>query len=186
MVDYFPEAWARTHALERGYVNDPRDPGGETNHGITVKVARSYGYLGEMRDLDETTALSIARRAYWQPLWLDQIAAIEPAIAFEVFDTNFNLWFGAAGKFLQRALNVLNRNGELYPELTPDGSIGPATIDALLKYLNARRAQRGVEVLLACLNAQQCVDYMRQCETNPGKETFFFGWIANRVLPPSG
>ena len=35
-------------AVEGGYVNDPRDPGGETNHGITKAVAVDAGYLGAM------------------------------------------------------------------------------------------------------------------------------------------
>ena len=31
--------------VEGGYVNDPSDSGGETNFGITVAVARQFGYV---------------------------------------------------------------------------------------------------------------------------------------------
>ena len=50
--------------VEGGYVNDPDDPGGATNHGITEREARAYGYEGAMRDLPRRTAreMSVARR----------------------------------------------------------------------------------------------------------------------------
>jgi replicative DNA helicase len=38
----------RVLSHEGGYVNDPLDPGGETNWGVTVGFARANGYLGLM------------------------------------------------------------------------------------------------------------------------------------------
>jgi hypothetical protein len=50
---------AATIALEGGYVNHPADPGGETNMGITKKVARQNGYVGPMRTLPREIAEGI-------------------------------------------------------------------------------------------------------------------------------
>ena len=40
---------ASLYADEGGYVNHPSDPGGETNHGVTIGRAREAGYRGPMR-----------------------------------------------------------------------------------------------------------------------------------------
>lgn len=180
-MDQFDQAWAETGPRERGYSNHPNDPGGETMHGITVKVARRHGYTGPMRDLPAAEARRIAKVEYWDPLNLDLVAALSPKIARELFDTHFNLWSGAAATFLQRALNALNHQGQHYPEVTVDGVLGRReTIPALAAFL-ARRKPDGERVMLRCLNSQQCVDYMRQTVAQPGKEDFFFGWVLHRV-----
>lgn len=183
-TDYFAAAWARTLSAERGYSNDPNDPGGPTNHGITEAVARRFGYVGDMKDLPVEVATAIAKRAYWDPLRLDSMSAICPEVAAEVFDTHFNLWYPAAALFLQRALNALNRRGVLYPDQVEDGQIGEKTLNALAAFILVRGKVSGARVLLALLNAQQACDYMRQCASNPAKEEFLFGWILNRVADP--
>ena len=50
---------AAVFAMEGGYVNDPKDPGGETNHGITVAVARDFGYAGPMKAMPQDVAANI-------------------------------------------------------------------------------------------------------------------------------
>jgi lysozyme family protein len=47
---------------EGGYVNNPNDPGGETNYGVTVKVARAKRLPGRHADHDAS------RRARHLPL----------------------------------------------------------------------------------------------------------------------
>jgi lysozyme family protein len=177
----FQRAWTRTHRAEKGYVNNPNDPGGPTNHGVTEKVARAQGFKGDMRDLSIEKAEEIAKREYWDTLRLDDIAALSEPIAQEVFDTNINLWFGAAATFLQRSLNALNRMDAHYPGVVVDGKIGSGTVAALKAYLTGR-GKDGELVLLRCLNSLQCSDYMRQVEANEKKEDFFFGWVLNRVV----
>lgn len=176
----FDRAWAKTHAIEQGYSNNPKDPGGETNHGITLRVARAHGYLGDMKHLPVEIAVQIAKTEYWDSLMLDQISLISDRVAEELFDTNFNMWSGAAGKFLQRALNALNREGLDYSDLSVDGNIGPKTVAAFQAFLNKRGAL-GEVVMLRCLNFQQGADYLRQCTETNGKEEFFYGWVLNRV-----
>ena len=181
MSEAFHRAWARTGRAEGGYVDHPDDPGGPTNHGITERVARAHGYFGDMRDLPGELALRIAKADYWDRLRLDEIAALSEVIAQELFDTNLNLWDGAAGKFLQRGLNALNRGGRDYEELSVDGVIGPKTIATLAEYLALRAADDGEEVLLKDLNIRQGADYARQCEETLGKEQFYFGWLRHRI-----
>ena len=42
---------------EGGYTDHPSDRGGPTNWGITEKVARAYGYTGDMRELERDLAI---------------------------------------------------------------------------------------------------------------------------------
>lgn len=178
--EVFIQAWKRTHAVERGYSNHPNDPGGETNHGVTARVARAHGYTGAMRDLPFEKATDIAKAEYWDRHNFGPIAELSNLIAFELFDTAFNMWEGAAGKFLQRALNALNRQAADFPDLNVDGRIGNVTVSALRTFLTKRKKD-GETVMLRCLNAQQLADYMRQCGESTGKEDFFYGWVLNRV-----
>ena len=59
--------------IEGGYVNHPADRGGPTKYGITEKVARAFGYQGDMRDLPKSKAFEIYDKNYWQRLGLDGI-----------------------------------------------------------------------------------------------------------------
>jgi len=118
---------------EGGYSNrDPAaDPGGETMHGITARVARAWGYKGEMRHLPLATAKAIAKKEYWDRYSCDQLP---PAIGFQVFDTAYH--GGQPVKWLQEAVGV-----------AADGVIGAKTIAAvraadphrLVALFNARR-----------------------------------------------
>jgi lysozyme family protein len=178
--EMFKLAWKQTHEIEGGYTTGSYAGDPETNHGITAPVARAHGYAGPMRELSVEMAESIAKVEYWDKLHLDDIAAMSGEIAFELFDTNFNMWAGAAGKFLQRALNALNQEGRDYPDVSVDGVIGTKTVQALRLYLNKYGTQ-GEHVMLVCLNAQQCTDYLRQAAETTGKEKVFRGWVLNRV-----
>lgn len=86
-----------------------------------------------------------------------------------------------AATFLQRALTALNRGGRDYPDLTPDGRIGPATIAALDAFLEARGKAGGETVLLRAIEALQGERYLRLAEKRPANEAFLYGWLANRV-----
>lgn len=165
---------------EGGYTNNPDDHGGETIYGITLQVARAFGYAGPMWDMPRETAAKIYKERYWfQPGW-DKVAVMSEAIAEELLDTGVNMGPGIAGKFLQRALNVLNQQDKLYPTIGVDGVVGRMSLAALQTFLGARGAD-GEKVLLRMLNAQQSVRYMELAEANPNQETFEFGWQLNRV-----
>lgn len=101
---------------EGGFVDNPKDPGGATNYGITEKVARAHGYQGDMRSLPMTTAIAIYERDYWTPIKADQLP---DHLRFHVFDAAVNSGTSQAIKWLQRAAGV-----------NEDGIIGPRTLSA--------------------------------------------------------
>ena len=64
----FEQALTILLRYEGGYVNNPRDPGGETNFGITRRLALRYGYIGDMRDIPKATVASIYRAEFWDKI----------------------------------------------------------------------------------------------------------------------
>lgn len=161
---------------EGGYVNDARDSGGETNWGITAAVARQQGYTGPMRSMPRATALEIYRRLYVVRPGFDQSAALSMPLAAELVDTGVNMGPGVAAQFLQRALNLLNNRGTLWPDLLVDGQAGAATRAALGTYLR-QRGPEGERRLLALLNAFQGARYAEIAERREKDEAFFYGWL---------
>lgn len=159
---------------EGGYVNNPNDPGGETNYGVTVAVARANGYQGAMRSMTRADALAIYRSQYFHAPRFDDVYAISPGVAAELFDTGVNMGPERAVQFLQRALNGLGDH------CLADGQIGPGTLANLKAYM-AKRGDQGETVLLKALNALQGERYIGLAEKNPNLKTFLYGWLANRV-----
>ena len=166
---------------EGGYVSHPADKGGPTKFGITEAVARAHGFAGAMAALPREEAAAIYRRLYWLRPRFDQVAQRCPRIAAELFDTGANMGPAVAATFLQRALTALNRGGKDFPDLVPDGRIGPCTIAALDAFLQVRGMDRGETVLLRALEALQGERYLRLAEKRPANEAFLYGWLANRI-----
>lgn len=166
---------------EGGYVNNPNDRGGATNFGITEVVARASGFKGNMKDLPLATAKDIYKKQYWISPRFDQVNVISNAVAEELLDTGVNCGTGFAKPLLQRALNLLNNQGQGgWPDLAIDGVYGAATLNALKIYLG-KRGKEGEKVLVRTLNIMQGQRYIEICERNPSQEQFFYGWINNRV-----
>ncbi len=166
---------------EGGYANHPADRGGPTRFGITEAVARAHGYGGPMGELPRDDAAAIYRRLYWLRPRFDQVAERVPRVATELFDTGANMGPAVAATFLQRALTALNRGGKEYPDLTPDGRIGPVSLAALDAFLEARGKKGGETVLLRALEALQGERYLRLAEKRPANEAFLYSWLANRI-----
>ena len=117
--DDFPRALEVVLKLEGGYSDDPRDSGGKTQYGITEKVARSFGYSGEMRNLTKQTAAEIYKQGYWLNC---KCGELPYPLSLYVFDCAVNQGSDAAKKLLQAALNVKQ-----------DGLIGSVTLAAARK-----------------------------------------------------
>ena len=166
---------------EGGFVDHPDDRGGPTRYGITAAVARAHGYGGPMATLPREEAAAIYRRLYWLCPRFNAVAERSPRIAAELFDTGVNMGPAVATTFLQRALSALNRNGADYLDLTPEGRVGPRTLDALTAFLHVRGKASGETVLLKALDALQGERYLRLAEKRPANESFLYGWLANRL-----
>lgn len=97
---------------EGGYVNDPKDPGGETNMGISK---RSYP-TENIKGMTQARAAVIYKRDYWDAVRGDDLPAGFDLLAF---DPAVNSGVSRGARWLQQALGV-----------AADGKIGPATIAA--------------------------------------------------------
>jgi len=167
-------------AAEGGIVNNPSDPGGATNFGITQSVARGHGYKGDMRDLPESLARAIYYEDYVVKPGFDKVLILSAQIAAELVDTGVNMGPAVAAKFLQRSLNAFNTEGKLFTDLIVDGQIGNATINALAAYMKVRK-EKAIDVLLKALNCLQGARYIELSESNKKLRSFTFGWLDNRV-----
>lgn len=148
----FDDAFTILIGNEGGYSNNPDDPGGETMWGITARVARGWGYTGDMKDLPLATAKAIAKKFYWDPYQCDQF---DPRIGFQIFDAAYN--GGHPAQWLQQAAYV-----------TADGVIGSITVAAV-------RAADPMKIVIL-FNASRIAYY-----TSLGTwESFGKGW-ANRI-----
>jgi lysozyme family protein len=116
-------------AREGGFVNDPDDPGGATNHGVTIHTMRRLGVdltgdgkvtEADVRRLTRAQAVDIYVEHYHRRPGLGGLPeAIQPS----VFDMYVNAGTNAV-KILQRLLTDMG-----FP-CDPDGAIGPQTIRA--------------------------------------------------------
>lgn len=177
----FDDAFQHLIGIEGKYSNRPTDRGGETMYGVTIMVARRYGYTGPMKDMPLSVAKEIYRGEYWDKLRLDFICAISYPIAYELFDTGVNMGAGYAGKFFQRALNAFNKEGAVFGDIIVDGQIGAVTVDRFRTYAAKFWRLGGESVMLKCLNALQGERYMEIAERDPSQEEYVFGWFNQRV-----
>lgn len=113
MTTWFDQCFDKLISHEGGYVNDPKDPGGETKFGISK---RAYPQV-DIKNLTLDAAKAIYKRDYWDRAQCDKLP---PYLAYVLFDAAVNSGIGQAIRFLQRALNVAD-----------DGVLGPMTLAAV-------------------------------------------------------
>ena len=114
-------------AREGGYVNDPDDPGGATNHGVTIHTMRRLGLdldgdgdvdAGDVKRLSRAQAVDIFIEHYFQR---PRIAMLPEELQASVFDMYVNAGSNAV-KILQRLVRDMGF------DISVDGAIGPQTI----------------------------------------------------------
>lgn len=167
---------------EGAFVDDPKDPGGATNHGVTEREARRAGYSGAMRDLSQAQADTILWRNYAVTPGIAPVVQRSVALGLETFDSSVNLGPARPSEWLQAALNSLNDGGRLYPDLAVDGKLGARTYAAFDALARARGNAEACRVLLKLMDAQQGSEYLRLTQqANPVLERFMWGWARTRL-----
>ena len=139
---------------EGGYVNHPKDPGGETNLGVTKRVYEDFGGTKDMKDLTREDVEPIYKKNYWDRVKGDQLPA---GLDLCVFDFGVNAGTGRAAKYLQTLIGTV-----------ADGGIGPNTLKTLDSYIQ----KNGVENTIKSYQA----DRQKFYESLDTFATFGKGW----------
>ncbi|MBQ0708191.1 MULTISPECIES: glycoside hydrolase family 108 protein [unclassified Ochrobactrum] len=156
MKSNFQKVMPYIFSEEGGYVNNPADPGGATNMGITIATLSAWeGHRvspEDVKNLTQATATKIYQAQFWNKIDGDSLPS---GIDYAVFDFAVNSGPGRAAKMLQGILGV--------PE---DGVIGAKTVAAT----NQRSAD---EVINALCDAR--ASWLKGLST---ASTFGKGWLA--------
>ena len=165
---------------EGGYVHNPKDKGGRTKYGITQATAHRAGWVGSVRNLPLSLAFDIYSSMYWDVNRIDDIISFSPKVGEKIADIGVNMGTKRAAYFLQRCLNVLNREEKFYKNVTIDGIIGDKSIEALNTFFE-KRGEAGEVVIFKMLQSLQGERYVHLAESRAENEEFIFGWFLNRV-----
>ena len=137
---------------EGGYVNDPDDPGGETNFGV---AKRSHPDV-DIANLTKDGAKEIYKEHYWDK---NKVESLPEYLRHIYFDMCVNFGRGGAVRVLQRAANAKNRD-----KIEVDGGMGPATLKAI----------QNVE--LERVRSYRVLRFANLVIKKPEQERFWFGW----------
>lgn len=158
-TDTFNRAITRTLANEGGYINDPKDPGGETFYGISK---RSYPDV-DIKNLTKEQATEIYYKDFWSKYPYEQITYTD--LAIKLFDSCVNLGRSKGIRLMQRCLKV---NG--YPQVVDDGGFGPGTL-ATINKINGPK-------LLSAYRGAQARYYRAIVAAKPTEAKFLNGWLS--------
>jgi len=154
--------WQKSFELmlksEGGYVNNPADPGGMTNLGVTKATWENWvgreSDEAEMRGLTPEKVEPMYKKKFWDAVRSDELPV---GLDYLMFDFAVNAGAGRAIKTLQSSVGV-----------TPDGGFGPMTMAAV-------QSVDSVELIERFSQAKE--DFYRSLNTFA---TFGKGWL-NRV-----
>jgi len=160
--------------FEGGFVNDPDDPGGATNKGITLKTFQALGpalglqdtSLEALRRISDDDAARLYKRHYWDALEADRIE-LQPLANLLV-----DFYVNAGGNAVRELQRQLNATSQRQPALREDGVFGPDTAQAL-RQADPLATYRG-------LRQRRLGYYERLANANPKLQKFLQGW-RNRV-----
>ena len=138
---------------EGGWVNDPRDNGGETNLGVTKAVWEEWvGHpVKTMKNLTKDDVAPLYEQRYWRPCYAE---VLPRGLNYIVFSMGVNAGAGRSVKLLQQSLGCL-----------PDGIIGSATRSLILASNSATLISKFSETRR---------EYYRTLKTFP---IFGVGWL---------
>ena len=188
MTPEFKRACEKTLRIEGGFVDNPNDRGGPTNLGVTLKTLNRWFLRIHKRNADindlKSITVSQAETLYFDLYWRDKhlpcqaIAEWWEPMGEEVFDTAVHSGPERSAIFLQRTLNLLNRNEKVFDDLKVDAWAGSVTYDAMQAM---DKLPRGRERLLLGINVEQGAFLRDLALRDPRQEEFYGGWLLHRV-----
>jgi len=150
---------------EGGFTDDPADPGGPTNFGITQRTLAAWRHADvsteDVRDLTKDEAQNIYHANFWNPIRGQDLPG---GVDLVTLDIAVMSGTRAAATMLQRAAGLTGAN--------VDGAIGTQT----LKQVGTNEAAD----LLDKLSAQREAFYQGIVHSRPTSAKFLKGWL-NRV-----
>lgn len=160
-----------------GFTSDPRDPGGPTKFGITLRALRDLRPDATAEDVAALTreeASCVYRVGWWDALGLARFR--DQQVATKVLDVTVNLGRTAGIRLLQSSVNCcLDPAAENEPRLAVDGVLGPKT-------LAAANSTTPRELLLE-LGFHMLDRYHKLLELHPEMEVFRQGWARRAAWP---
>ena len=174
MAEY-KSAFNKTIGSEGGYVNDPSDPGGETYKGVARKInskwdgwqtidilKRQNGFPANLdKDTDLQNAINDFYRVnFWDRIKGDHISNQD--IAESIFDFAVNAGVATSASLAQMVV-----------EVTPDGVIGPNSINAINAY--------NPDHFLAAFTVAKIARYVTIVKKRPTSRKYFYGWVCRAL-----
>ena len=172
----FDEALAYVLKWEGGLSENPNDPGGITNHGISLRFLKSLSEENLLKydinpEIDENTVKQLSdiqtRNIYCHEFWNSAPFSLisNQEQCDYIFDMVVNMGLAPAIKCVQRAAWAVLKRHDILKE---DGKLGNDTIAAI--------HQCGF-MLMAPLRAERANHYRTLVLINPVLEKFFNGWL---------
>lgn len=151
---------------ERGFSDNPRDPGGVTNFGITLRFYQQHinpnAIPETIKNLNKDEAIGIYKTFYWDKYKYSQI--LIQIIATKIFDMAVNLGEETAHQRAQRATWAFNG----YQSIDDDGILGPQTIAAINQI---------DQQLIHSLRSEHAARYRELLSINPFLFEFKKDWL---------
>ncbi len=130
----------RVLASEGGYSNNPKDPGGPTNWGITIFDARLYwkrdATAEDVKAMPKSVAQGIYRRKYWDALDCDVLPS---GLDYSVFDYGVNSGIARSGKVLRECLRIAGGDWHVTTDVL--AAIGQCDVKTIIDRLDDERLQ---------------------------------------------
>lgn len=179
----FVSAARVTLDIEGGFVDNLADPGGATNHGVSLRWLRSLGLFdgdidgdGDI-DADDIRALDVDRTSalFYRKIWVpNRYAAMPPIIGGKTFDMAVHMGPAQANRLLQRSLSAVETADNQMVAVADDGLVGDQTL-AAVAVRSANPSAWGVRV---ALRANSEAFFRALCDSRPALREFRAGWIA--------
>lgn len=180
MTDYpkaFEDAIQKTLQHEGRFVDDPDDPGGATNFGVSLRFVKGeldgtkvagveFDLNGDGKvDVEDIRNMTrdMAIAVYFKAFWDDRFEQLAAPLAEKYFDLSVNMGKRQATKLVQRACKAAGK------EVDVDGGLGPQTMGALKK--------ADQTCVLAALRSEAAGFYRVLIAQKPVNKKYEKGWL---------